>query len=92
MSHFPVLAHIPCPKAIKIDEETKKSIKRELKKILWKYDGCQLPNFICDFCVPVYNDLLMQRIKEWRVNPKLECLNRIHAIVKCLGGNIFIWA
>lgn len=59
---------------------------------LRKYNGEELTNFCCDFCVPVYSEELEKLIQQWGQEPDIKYINKILSIVLELEGVNLIWA
>lgn len=59
--------------------------------ILKEYTGQFIYNFGCDFCIPSFNETLVELIMEWNQTNKPNVLNKIYARIEHLGGAVFIW-
>lgn len=59
---------------------------------LRKYEGQELFNFCCEFCVPAYDEILDKKIREWNETQDRTCLNRIYQRIEKLHGVILVWS
>ena len=56
------------------------------------YEGQEITNFSCDFCVPCYSGELEQLIRDWRENGNSKSLDNAMKLVEQLQGKILCWS
>ena len=59
--------------------------------ILKEYTGQTIYNFECDFCIPSFDESLVELIVAWNRTNKIEVLDKIHDRIESAGGTVFIW-
>lgn len=56
------------------------------------YEGQEITNFSCDFCVPCYSGELERLIRDWRENGNSKSLDNAMKLVEQLQGKILCWS
>lgn len=59
---------------------------------LVKYEGQELHNFCCDFCIPHYNVDLERMIEQWNACGDPRFLSAIYTLISDLGGIVLVWS